>query len=386
MESIGSLAGGVAHDLNNMLGPLVAYPDMIVKHLPEDNPARRLVQRIGKTANEAADVIQDLLTLAGRGKYELRPTNLNDAISGYLISPSFIGLSEGHESVRVTTQLDESISKISGSPTHLMKIVMNLVVNAFQAMPNGGELSIGTSQKRLDRLNGGYEGIIPGKYVLLRIRDTGKGIRSDQLSRIFEPYYTTKEMGVGGSGLGLSVVYGIVKDHHGYYDVFSTAGDGTEFVLYFPVTELTERVPYVRDGKLDGTETILVVDDNEEQRELATICLASLGYSVESVCGGREAIEFLSKKEVDLVVLDMIMEEGFDGLDTFLELRKLRPEQKFVIASGYSETERVQRMQELGAGAYIRKPYALETLGEAIREELDKKPNRLAGSTGQIHT
>jgi len=373
MESLGVLAGGVAHDLNNILGPLVGYPELILMKLPEDSPIRKQVQRVSNAARDAADVVQDLLTLARRGRYEMVPTSVNRIIETYIDSPSFAKLIERHPDVIVKLNLDTSISKIRGSSPHLSKVFMNLVVNAFDAMTEGGEVTIETSQQYLETLLNGYDEVEHTTYVLLRVRDTGIGIDPKDMSRIFEPYYSKKKMGSSGSGLGLSVVYGVIKDHNGYYDIISTPGQGAEFILYFPVAEDTVEEEPDATMSIGGHETILVVDDAEEQRTMASELLSSLGYNAQTADHGREAVRYLKDHRVDLVVLDMIMEKDFDGLDTYREITKLHPGQKVVIVSGYSATDRVQEMQRLGAGQYLKKPYSREAIGLAVRKELDKK-------------
>jgi two-component system cell cycle sensor histidine kinase/response regulator CckA len=250
---------------------------------------------------------------------------------------------------------------------------MNLIVNAFDAMPDGGQLSIETSQKHLEILLGGHDNIPAKQYVIMRVRDTGTGIGGDDLGRIFEPYYSKKTMGTSGSGLGLSIVYGIVKDHKGYYDVFSKLGEGTEFVLYFPVAAEEEMKPVVDiKSAITGDESILIIDDSDEQRELAKVLLTNLGYNVTTVEDDHAAIEYLKTNRAQLVVMDMIMEVGFDGLDSYREIVKSNPGQKAIIVSGFSNTERVSAMQELGAGNYVRKPYTQTALGRAVRDELDR--------------
>lgn len=372
MESLAILAGGVAHDLNNILGPLVAYPEMILMKLPPDSPARKQIAMLGKSAREAADVIQDLLTLARRGRYEMKPTDINEVIESYLESANLAELKSRNPNILLETALDRNIGCISGSTPHLLKVIMNLVINAFDAMTSGGKLTIKTGQARLDKLYGGLSSIEKGDYIIVRVRDTGIGIEEKNLKYIFEPYYSKKEMGSSGSGLGLSVVYGIVKDHRGYYDVNSTVGVGTEFILYFPLcTTEVERHHDAQDA-IGGTETILVIDDVAEQREIARELLSSLGYAVTTVNNGREAINYMSKHSVDIIILDMIMEKDFDGLDTYNNILKYHPSQKAVIVSGFSATERVSQAMELGAGQYIKKPYTLKQLGLAIRKELDK--------------
>lgn len=372
MESLGILAGGVAHDLNNTLGPMVGYSDLLLMKLDEDDPIRKQVQRIGKSAQDAADVIQDLLTLARRGRYEMIPTNINEVIEAYLDSPGFNLLVDSRAAIKVESNLDPSLSNIMGSAPHLSKAIMNLVVNAVDAMPSGGSLLIKTSQQHLNKLMGGFEGIESGDYIVLSVGDTGIGIDPDDLGKIFEPYYSKKKMGASGSGLGLAVVYGIVKDHKGYYDIFSSVGKGAEFIIYLPVTHQQVIDSSQPHDDYHGSETILVVDDVLEQRQIAADLLSSFGYNIFTATTGREAVNFLKDNKVDLVVLDMIMEKNFDGLDTYREILKIHPGQKAIIVSGFSVTKRANEMQRLGAGPYIKKPYTLKDIGKAIREELDR--------------
>jgi len=372
MESLGLLAGGVAHDLNNMLGPLVGYPELLLLKMPEDSPLRKQVQRIGHSAMEAANVVQDLLTLARRGRYEMVPTDMNEIVEAYIDTPGFEKLKETHQDISIKLQLDKQIGRFMGSSTHLSKVFMNLVVNAFDAMPDGGELSIATSKSYVESLLGCNEEVDNGDYILVRVRDTGMGIAPEDLGRIFEPYYSRKKMGTSGSGLGLSVVYGVVKDHKGYCDILSTVGEGTEFVLYFPVTlEAHVESPDAQEIS-GGHETILVVDDEENQRDLARDILSSLGYEIVLAKNGSEAIDYIKTHSADLIAIDMVMEDEFDGLDTYRNIIEHQPQQKAIIISGFSATDRVTEAQKLGAGAYIKKPYDLSTIASAIRKELDR--------------
>lgn len=374
MESLGILAGGVAHDLNNMLGPLVGYPELMLMKLPEDSPLRKQIKIIGRSARDAADVIQDLLTLARRGRYEMVSTDLNEVIENYLDSPGFIDLCENHPNVEVKLNLNDNIGPIHGSAAHLVKVVMNLIINAFDAMPDGGDLTIETSQEKCKSLPGGYDKIEHRDYIIMRVNDSGMGMNRSDISRIFEPYYSKKKMGTSGSGLGLSVVYGIVKDHKGYYDIKSEIGKGTEFMIFFPLVDKVE-LPNKIVSDYSGNETVLVVDDVKEMRDLASAIISSFGYTVNTAKNGHEAIEYLENNYIDIIVIDMIMEKGFDGLDTYKEILAIHSTQKAVIMSGYSSTKRVEEMQKLGAGKYVKKPFSRDTLGQAIREELDRKLN-----------
>lgn len=387
MESLGLLAGGVAHDLNNMLGPIVGYPDLILRKLPDDSPVREQIMQMGKAASDASEVIQDLLTLARRGRFEPKPLNLNSVVKDYLNSPNFIDLSSRFNNIKVVTNLDENLASINGSSPHLSKVIMNLVVNAFEAMPDGGTIELNTSQEHLESLFSGFDVTKPGDYVILRVKDMGQGIEPEFVKKIFDPYFSRKKMGKSGSGLGLSVVYGIVKDHSGYYDVLTEIDKGTEFIFYFPVIREIAQETSASQKLLAGDQTmklivggqtILVVDDEEPQRKMAFAILSSLGYKIETAANGHEALIYLSNKKVDVVVLDMIMEDGFDGLDTYREILKIHPRQKAIIVSGFSVTERVSQMQQLGAGAYVSKPYTSKQLARAIRAELDKQPGAIS--------
>ena len=213
-----------------------------------------------------------------------------------------------------------------------------------------------------------------GDFVVLEVKDNGLGIAIEDLNRIFEPFYTKKAMGRSGTGLGMAVVWGTVHDHDGYIDIESTEGLGTTFTLYFPVirAEITDREMVPVEEYLGNRETILVVDDVREQRDIAATILSKLNYSVATASNGQEAVAHVQEKAVDLVVLDMIMDPGIDGLETYQRIKALAPDQKAIIASGYSETHRVKEAIKLGAGKYIRKPYTLEKIGLAVRDELGK--------------
>jgi CheY-like chemotaxis protein len=375
MEGLGRLAGGVAHDLNNVLGVLVGYSELLADKVPADSPLRRHAVNILQSSLKGAAIIQDLLTLARRGVTVAEVVDLNEVIFDYLKAPEFEKLKSYHPDVKIRTELEDGLLNIKGSPIHLSKTIMNLVSNAAEAITDQGEVTIRTENCYLDRPIRGYDEMQEGDYVVLTVADNGKGIPAQDLGKIFEPFYTKKVMGRSGTGLGLAVVWGTVKDHNGYIDMQSVEGKGTVFTLYFPATreELAQAKEKVSPSVYMGRgESILVVDDVTEQRELATIMLEKLGYRVEAVACGEEALNYLKKKKVDLVILDMIMEPGIDGLETYRRLLDIRPQQKAIIVSGFSETDRVKKAQELGAGSFVRKPYILERMGLAVRRELDR--------------
>ncbi|UCF91564.1 MAG: PAS domain S-box protein [Desulfobacterales bacterium] len=374
MEALGLLAGGVAHDLNNVLSGIVSYPDLLLMDLPEGDPLRGPIETIRESGQKATVIVQDLLTLARRGVTTHSVVNLNRIVDEYLLSPEHQKMLAYHPNILIHTRFEDRLPNIKGSPFHLKKMVMNLVSNAAEAQLGGGEIFIRTESRYLDRPLRGYEQIVANEYVVLRIEDRGEGIPEDQLHRIFEPFYTKKVMGRSGTGLGMSVVWGTVQDHSGYIDVRSSEGEGTIFELYFPMTREeieAAQAPHSIESYAGSQEAILVVDDVEGQRELAKKILTKLNYQVDTVSSGNAAIEYLKRKSVDLVVLDMIMDPGLDGLDTHRRILEIRPGQKAIIASGFAETDRVKKSQQLGAGVYIKKPYTLEKIGQAIRDELD---------------
>jgi two-component system, cell cycle sensor histidine kinase and response regulator CckA len=376
MEAIGTLAGGVAHDLNNVLSAAVSYPELILMDLPEASPLRTPLLTIQESGIKAAAIVQDLLTLARRGVVVTEVANLNHIINSYLESPEFEKLIEFHPNVKIESNLETALLNIMGSPVHLSKAVMNLFSNAAEAMIDGGNIIISTESKYIDKPIKGYDNIKEGDYVVFTISDTGAGISAGDLERIFEPFFTKKIMGRSGTGLGMAVVWGTVKDHNGYIDVQSTEGKGTTFTLYFPITRRetrrNERALPIEEYMGKG-ESILIVDDIEDQREIASRILKKLGYSVALAISGEEALDYMKDNSVDLLVLDMIMDPGIDGLETYKRILDLHPNQKAIIASGFSATERVKEVQRIGAGAYIKKPYTLEKIGVAVKTELENK-------------
>jgi signal transduction histidine kinase/HAMP domain-containing protein len=374
MEALGLLAGGVAHDLNNVLSGIVSYPDLLLMELPADSRMRRPIETIQDSGQKAAAIVQDLLTLARRGVTHTEVINFNDdVVLDYLKSAEHEKLLVFHPSVRIQTRLSGDIYNIRGSVVHLRKTVMNLISNAAEAQPDGGEITIATENRYVEAPLPGYEQVEEGEYVVLGVADRGIGIASEDLNRIFEPFYTKKVMGRSGTGLGMAVVWGTVQDHQGYIDVVSTPGKGTTFEIFFPVVA-EEKAARKQTASLDlymgHGETILVVDDVAQQREISAKLLEKLDYSVVTVESGEQAVAYMKTHRPDLLVLDMIMDPGIDGLETYRRIKSRVPGQKAVIASGFAENNRVRQAQALGVGAYIRKPYTLEKIGRAVQAEL----------------
>jgi len=376
MEALGTLAGGVAHDLNNVLGIVVGYAEMLLDDVDQTSPLRSSLGNIMDGGQRAAAIVQDLLTLARRGVSSRQVLNLNKIIVDYLKLPEFEKLYSYHPNVKINIDIEPDLFNISGSSVHLGKTLFNLVSNASEAMPNGGIVTIKTVNQYIDKPISGFDDVREGDYVVLTVSDTGDGISTADMNRIFEPFYTKKVMGRSGTGLGLAVVWGTVKDHNGYINVQSEEWKGSIFSLYFPVTREdvpAEAVVVSFSEYLGKGETILVVDDVKGQRDLAAVMLGKLNYKVISVSSGEDAVEYLREHKADLLVLDMIMDPGMDGLDTYRNALKIHPQQKAIIVSGFSESDRVHDAQALGAGSYVRKPYVIEKLGLAVRKELDRK-------------
>jgi two-component system cell cycle sensor histidine kinase/response regulator CckA len=348
---------------------------LLLMQLPKDSPFRRPIEIMRETGLKAAAIVEDLLALARRGVVSNNEAaDLNHVIVEYLDSPVHEKLQEYYPQVEVTTDLESDLLSILGSPVHLSKIVMNLISNAAEAMPGGGTITIMTKNRYIKGTVNRGEEMVEGDYVVLQVSDTGEGIPPEDMERIFEPFYTKKVMGRSGTGLGMAVVWATVKDLKGHIDVQSIVGKGTAFTLYFPGMKQTSGKGPTRsdvNAYRGRGESILVVDDVKEQRDIACLILTELGYSVKAVSAGEEAVVYLKSNSVDLLVLDMIMDPGMDGLETYRQIVEIHPNQKAIIASGFADIDRIKRAQRLGAGPDLKKPYTLEKLCVAVRHTLD---------------
>jgi PAS domain S-box-containing protein len=375
LESLGTLAGGVAHDLNNILSGLVSYPDLLLHDLEEDSSLRKPLLTIKKSGEKAAEIVQDLLTLARRSVTDKKVINLNQVVNDFITSPEYRKIVGKQHNIEVEMNVTEGILNVVGSYSHISKAVANLVANAADAMPAGGRITIATRDCYIDKPYTGFEIIPEGEYAILEVSDTGIGMPQSDLDKIFEPFYTKKKLGRSGTGLGMSVVWGAIKDHDGFIDIITEEGSGTTFILYCPASrsEIESPTPVYIEDYLGKGESILIIDDAPEQRDLTKRMMERLGYDVTTAASGEEAVALIKKRYFDVLILDMIMPPGIDGLTTYREILKIIPDQKAVIASGFAKTERVNETQKLGAGVYLKKPYTLEKIGLAVRAELDRK-------------
>ncbi len=372
MESLGLLAGGVAHDLNNILSGLVTYPDLLLSGLTPSDRLFNPLQIIAESGNRAAAVVKDLLTITRASATSKTTLNLNDLVEDHLQSPEFRLLGEDHAGVTVEKDLAGEPLLVVGSDSHLRKAVTNLVFNAAEACEGKGKIAVRTRRRFLDRPQTGFERIEPGDYVVLTVKDDGAGIAKEDLDRIFEPFYSRKVLGRSGTGLGLTVVWNTVRDHQGYIDIESDP-TGTVFHLYLPAS--TESVPktaahFSLDELKGNGESVLVIDDEEQQRVIVSSMLGELEYVVRAVSSGEDALTALAEEPADLLILDMIMPGRWGGAEAYRRILAEHPGQRAIIASGYAETDDVRAAQAAGAGAFLHKPYTLEQLAVAVRNEL----------------
>lgn len=372
MKSIGLMAGGVAHDLNNILSGIVAYPELILQNLDKESDLRKPIEAIQQSGQRAATVVDDLLTVA-RGAASIRETHqLNTLINEHINSLECENQINLHSSISYEYHLTAIDSTIVCSPVHVKKCLMNLMINASEAITDAGTIVISTRNQLVDEAD--HEDTIDaGNYVVLSVEDTGSGIDQNDLEHIFEPFYTKKVMGRSGTGLGLAVVWNTMEDHDG--KVFVESSDqGTRFELFFPIATPTRPTPPDKNkiNNLNGNnEHILIVDDESQLRDIAHQMLTALGYKVDAVSSGELAIEFVKASPVDLIVLDMLMEPGITGRESYEQIIKIHPGQKAIIASGFSESKDVQATIKLGASGFIKKPYSMSQLGMAVKNALN---------------
>ncbi|SDP53014.1 hybrid sensor histidine kinase/response regulator [Desulforhopalus singaporensis] len=377
MKTIGIMAGGVAHDLNNILSGIISYPEFLLLDLEKNSEMRKPLEAIRQAGLDAARVVSDLLTVARGTAVDTETTNLNDLIVHYLDSPDFKQLTQQYPHITVTTFLAEKLPSVDCSPIHIRKCLMNLIRNGFEAISSEGTIEIRTAQSPAlpdSCVSATTTSCILSQspphddYVRISICDTGIGIDPQEIEQIFEPFYSKKVMGRSGSGLGLTVVRNTVCEHGGSINVRS-GNDKTCFDIYFPGIE--SMVPSRTEQKnwrefLGHGQTVLVIDDEYRQRIIAQKLLETLNYKVVTVSSGENAVEYLKNNPTELLLLDMIMSPGLNGRRTYEQILKHHPDQRAVIVSGYAEDDDVEATLKMGASSFVAKPYTLERLGSAI--------------------
>lgn len=367
MESLGLLASGVAHEFNNILSIITGYAQLLQLKIESSDPdnIKSDINNILDASGTAISMVDDLLLSARNCVNKQSVINLNDIINKCLLSDEVRKLKAVLPSLEIKTDLKSELF-ILGSQPHIHKTLINLCNNAVGSMKVGETiLTITTEDKNIYHPIKGYDNVVPGDYVMLKVTDTGEYICENDLARIFEPFYTKRVMGRPGTGLGLSVVWGTVKDHHGYINVSSEHGIGNTFTLYFPISRkelYEEKLPESTNWYMGSGQSILIVDDNEQQRVLANTMLSKMNYSTETLSSGEEAIEYIRQNDVDLILLDMDMSPNMNGLDTFKEIISINPEQNVIIVSGDIESTNVKTALDLDAHFAIQKPYKLDNL------------------------
>lgn len=373
LEMAGAVVGQIAHDFNNLLTPLLAYPDLIRNEIGGNPKAVEYLDIIEKTAGDMARLTRTLLTLARRRKIGTEAISVNEVI-GQVIEEMQPLVPAG---ISIKLELEDNLLDVTGSRDQVKRVIENLCQNAIEAMGTTGVLQMKTENIYLDTLVGNYSAVTIGEYVKITVSDTGCGISKDIRDKIFDPFFTTKKASKQrGSGLGLTFVHGIIRDHRGYIVLESHVGQGTIFSVYLPISRNAVQVDE-QSGMPHGTERILVVDDDPQQVQVLTNLLEVLGYAVTGVNSGEQCLRLLrlEGRHFDLIILDMVMDHGLDGLTTYLEVSKTVPDQRVILVSGYDKAaRRTVKAQQMGAGTYLRKPISLERLARSVREELDRKP------------
>jgi two-component system, cell cycle sensor histidine kinase and response regulator CckA len=367
MEAIGTLAGGVAHDFNNILMVIQGRASLMLLQTDPSHPHYAHLKGIQEHVRSAAELTRQLLGFARRGGYEVMPTDL-----GELVRKTADLFGRTRKEITIESRLAEDLWTVEVDRIQVEQALLNLYVNAWQAMPAGGELRLATRNVMLDEAAVRSYGLAPGQYVCISVADSGVGMDVTTRERIFEPFFTTKEMG-RGTGLGLASVYGIVKGHRGFITVESAQGKGTTFDIYLPASDrLVVEERETAGEAVGGRETILLVDDEEVIRKVGQEMLCSLGYQVMLAQGGEEAVELYqqNRDKIQLVILDMVM-PGMGGAQVFDRLREINPQARVLLSSGYSVHGQAQKILERGCNAFLQKPYVLNELAERVRTVLD---------------
>jgi PAS domain S-box-containing protein len=370
MESIGTLAGGIAHDFNNLLCGILGYASLLKANIPSSHACFDYVNTIEKSANRAAELTAQLLGFARGGKYKPRPADLNTVVNEtvQIVSRTI------DKSIEIKTSLGSSLPTVEMDTGQMQQALLNLCINAADAMPGGGQLTIQTDIATITDSPKRSAEARPGVYVVLSVKDTGVGMDKETMRRIFEPFFTTKEKGKG-TGLGLSMVYGIVDNHGGFIDAHSEPGAGSTFRVYLPASGKPEiKDPPKVETPCGGSQTILVVDDEEVVRSLAKDTLENHGYKVLVAQDGMEAIATYTNcgGAIDLVILDMAMPR-LAGRETFMKLREVDPNVKALLCTGYSQSGKAQEILDIGATGFVQKPYQLDELLSQVKAALQAR-------------
>ncbi|TKB06052.1 response regulator [Desulforhopalus sp. IMCC35007] len=373
MESIGLMAGSVAHDLNNLLSSMVTLPELLLLDMPENAKYRRDINKIKTAGKQAAAVVSDLLTITRGSTSQKKVKNLNSVVDEYRQSQELSHLRKSYPEIIIEIDTSPQVSNSRLSTIHVLKSIINLVRNGIESIDGPGAVTIHTSKQRFLVPHQGYETIPQGEFAVLTVADTGTGIKKEHLKHIFEPFFTNKNIGkTHGTGLGLTVIQHTMRDHYGYIDI-RKGPTGTIFELYFPIIAQQER--HIQEPKILNTmfgkgESILIVDDEKEQLDIISSVLNRLGYKTASVTSGEKAIEHIKENHVDLVLLDMVLKPGINGYQTLKNILEINPQQKAVITSGQLNHPDRDKTRQMGVSQYLAKPVSLSLLARTIQQEI----------------
>jgi two-component system cell cycle sensor histidine kinase/response regulator CckA len=368
MEAIGTLAGGIAHDFNNLMMGMQGNISLILYDADLSHPYHERLKNIEKLIQSGSELTRQLLGYARKGKYEVKPINLNQIIK--YNSETF---GRTRKNITIHREFAEDLLAIEADESQIGQVLINLYINAADAMPDGGELILKTMNVTHQEMKNKRYDPKPGRYVLLQVTDNGTGMDEKTMERIFEPFFTTKEMG-GGSGLGLASVYGIIKGHGGYIEVDSEKGHGTTFSIYLPASDQSvQKTSEPYEQIIKGDKTVLLVDDEEIVIDVAGQLIKKLGYNVLEARSGKEAIQLFGEwfDKIDIVILDMIMPD-IGGGEVFDRIKEIDPQVKVLLSSGYSIDGQATDILERGCNSFIQKPFNMTVLSKKIREVLNK--------------
>jgi len=382
MSSLGTLAEGAAGDLSNILKPVAEFPQDIRKKLADGHEAHEKLLELEEALRKASSVIRDLETIGKANNREKNNVQINHVISEFLRSTEHRQLINYNPKVKILTELENELPAVLGSQPQLHQMITNLIANAMESMTSGGLLRVKTSMEQLNAATSRFGGQISGDFVVVRFEDTAARMSEEDVDRIFEPFYVRNRMGRKMlSGLGLTLVYRVVEDHGGYVDIHTDAVTGNTFTVYLPISNASDTAILELRPDYTGGEKILLVDDSAQQRKSASGMLHELGYEVTAVESGYAAVELArlrlestpGKSPFDLIVIDLVLGDAFDGVETFKKIKEMAPGQKAILASGFADITRIVEARKLGISRCFQKPYTTENLGKNVRLALDEE-------------
>jgi signal transduction histidine kinase len=374
MEALGIMAGGVAHDLNNILSAVMNIPAFLLMEMKDDDPNREAMELMLDAGKRASSIVKDMLTIARGVVLKTTIENINNLIEQAVVSAEFLDLKKTFPNIKISLNLSKKPLYIDCSPPHINKMIYNLVNNGMESVQDNGEILILTFFQKVSKNKNDINEIPPGEYCLLKIKDNGCGMQDDELEKIFEPFYTKKKLGRSGTGLGLAVVWNTVSDHNAFIKVHSSS-KGSVFEIYFPLkhynikkTISLNALSKVEKVQISESKQIFIVDDEAIQRTFLSKMLQKLGFKTKVFATGEELVGYLKNHSCDLLILDMMLGDGLNGRETYQEVLKTHPKQKAIVVTGYAMNEDVDETLKLGASACLHKPYTMQELTSVLEK------------------